>query len=151
MAMQRRQSIPRQWLIVNAQPDRELWETLRGLQRGSGVLVLVELSGADRRRLLVLARGRELTVPQEGDAERVHNVRELRRAMLRRAPLILLSPIYPTRSHPEWRPLPRMRAAALAHLGRRKLVALGGMDARKSARVRRLGFQGWAGISAFRT
>jgi len=149
--MHRRQSVPRQWLIVNAQPDRELWDALRRLQRESGVLVLVELRGADRRWLLVLARRQELTVAHNGRAERVHNVRELRRAMLRRTPLILLSPIYPTRSHPEWRPLPRMRAAALAHLGRRKLIALGGMDARKFARVRRLGFQGWAGISAFRT
>ena len=149
--MHRRQSVPRQWLIVNAQPDRELWDALRRLQRESGVLVLVELRGADRRWLLVLARRQELTVAHNGRAERVHNVRELRRAMLRRTPLILLSPIYPTRSHPEWRPLPQMRAAALAHLGRRKLIALGGMDARKFARVRRLGFQGWAGISAFRT
>jgi thiamine monophosphate synthase len=31
------------------------------------------------------------------------------------------------------------------------LIALGGMDARKYARIRNLGFQGWAGISAFRT
>jgi thiamine-phosphate pyrophosphorylase len=84
-------------------------------------------------------------------AARVHNAGELRRALLARTPLILLSPIFPTRSHPDWKPIPRMRAAALARLGRRKLVALGGMDARKFARIKRLGFQGWAGISAFRT
>ena len=34
---------------------------------------------------------------------------------------------------------------------RRKLFALGGMDSRKFARIRMLGFQGWAGISAFKT
>jgi thiamine-phosphate pyrophosphorylase len=44
-----------------------------------------------------------------------------------------------------------MRAAALARLGGRSLLALGGMDARKFARIGRLGFRGWAGISAFRT
>jgi thiamine monophosphate synthase len=44
-----------------------------------------------------------------------------------------------------------MRAAALARLGRRNLFALGGMNARRFARVKELGFQGWAGITAFRT
>ena len=149
--MHRRQSVPRQWLIVNEHPDRELWDGLRRLPRASGVLVLVDLGAADRRRLRVLARRRELTVAHAGQADRVHNLRELTRAMLRRSQLILLSPIYPTRSHPEWQPLPRMRAAALACLGGRKLIALGGMDARRYAGVRPLGFQGWAGISAFRT
>ena len=149
--MQRRQSVSPQWLILNEQPDRELWDALRRLPRGSGVLVLSDLRPVDRRRLLVLAGRRGLTVANHWQADRVHNLHELSRAMLKRSPLILLSPIYPTRSHPEWRPLPRMRAAALTRLGGRKLIALGGMDARKYARVRRLGFQGWAGISAFRT
>jgi thiamine-phosphate pyrophosphorylase len=138
-------------LFVNDQPDRELWEALRWLKRGSGVLVLIDLGTADRRRLMQIARRRQLTIAQDGQADRVHDLNELTRAMLRRSPLILLSPLYPTRSHPDWRPLPRMRAATLARLGRRKLVALGGMDARRYARVRTLGFQGWAGISAFRT
>jgi thiamine-phosphate pyrophosphorylase len=76
---------------------------------------------------------------------------ELRRALSAGTPLILLSPLYPTASHPDWKPLPRMRAAALARLGGRRLFAVGGMDARKFERVKKLGFQGWAGISAFRT
>jgi thiamine monophosphate synthase len=44
-----------------------------------------------------------------------------------------------------------MRAAALAALGSRKLIALGGMNAERYARIAQLGFMGWAGISAFRT
>jgi thiamine-phosphate pyrophosphorylase len=86
-----------------------------------------------------------------GHAKRVHNLSELRSAMLKRTPLVLLSPIYPTSTHPDWVPLPRMRAAALARLARRRLVALGGMDARRFRRVKNLGFQAWAGISGFRT
>jgi thiamine-phosphate pyrophosphorylase len=78
-------------------------------------------------------------------------MRELRRAMVRRAPIILLSPIFPTRSHPDWQPMPRMRAATLARLVDRRAIALGGMDARRYAKIARLGFIGWAGISAFRT
>ena len=86
-----------------------------------------------------------------GAAARVHNVRELARALLRRTPLVLLSPIYPTQSHADWRPLPRMRAAALASLAKRRLFALGGMNRERYARIAPLGFIGWAGISAFRT
>jgi thiamine-phosphate pyrophosphorylase len=105
------------------------------------------------RGLRLLARERKLEIVIEGprSARRVHNVRELRAAMLQRTPLILLSPLYPTISHPDWQPLPRMRAAALARLGGRTLLALGGMDARRFARIRKLGFRGWAGITAFRT
>lgn len=147
--MKPRQTLPEQWLIIDARLGEE---AVRRLHRGSGVLVLGELSSKDQRRLRVLARHRGLVIAIEADmAARVHNVRELRRALLKRLPLVLLSPLYPTSSHPGWQPLPRMRAAALARLGRRRLLALGGMDARKFARVKDLGFQGWAGISAFRT
>jgi thiamine-phosphate pyrophosphorylase len=92
-----------------------------------------------------------VAIEERGDAARVHSLRELRTALLRGVPLILLSPIFPTRSHPDWRPIPRMRAAALARLADRRLLALGGMNASRYATIARLGFIGWAGISAFRT
>ena len=147
--MKRRQSLPEQWLIVDSRlSEREL----RRLARGSGVLLLAKPSAQQRRWLGALAKARNFTVATENrTAARVHNVRELREALLRRTPLVLLSPIHPTRSHPEWKPLPRMRAAALARLSGRRLLALGGMDSHRFARVKALGFQGWAGISAFRT
>ncbi|HVU30126.1 MAG TPA: thiamine phosphate synthase [Sphingomicrobium sp.] len=148
--MRRRQTKPDQWLII-ATPD-EL-ELARRLPPGGGVLVLGQLPPKALRSLRKVARERGLVLVIEGrgSAARVHGLRELRVAMLRRTPLILLSPLFPTRSHPDWHPLTRMRAAALARLGQRRLVALGGMNARRFARIRDLGFQGWAGISAFRT
>jgi thiamine-phosphate pyrophosphorylase len=105
------------------------------------------------RKLRRVARTRALTIVDEagGTATRVHNLRELRRALLARTPMILLSPLFQTESHRDWRPLLRMRAAALAQLAGRRLVALGGMNAKRFSRIERLGFQGWAGISAFRT
>lgn len=149
--MKRRQTMPRQWLIADM-ADEGLWRSVRRLSRGSGVLMLTSFRPGDVRRLRRLARSRGLTIASEPRcAARVHNVRELRAALLARTPLVLLSPIHPTTSHPEWKPLPRMRATALARLGGRRLVALGGMDERKFRRVEPLGFQGWAGISAFRT
>lgn len=149
--MTRRQTIPEQWLIVD-RSSSELWPALWKLSRGSGVLVLRELGRSDNVRLRRLAKLRALTVVTESprSAARIHNVQELRLALLRRTPLLLLSPIYRTHSHPEWKRLPRMRSAALASLADRKLIALGGMNARRYAKVAPLGFIGWAGISAFR-
>ena len=150
--MRRRQRFPRQWLIVECS-SAALTHTMSRLDRGSGVLVLGSLPAGRMRQLrrAALQRGLIITKEHPGTATRVHDVRELRGALLRRTPMILLSPIFPTRSHPGQAPIPRMRAAALARLARGRLIALGGMDARKFARIENLGFRGWAGISAFRT
>ncbi len=151
--MKHRQMTPEQWFIANEPIGSEIWGVVRALPKESGILVLANLNPSQRRRLRHLARLRHLTVMTgcPGTAARVHNARELRNALLSRAPLVLLSPLYPTPSHPEWKPLPRMRAASLARLGRRRLLALGGMDSKRYARIATLGFIGWAGISAFRT
>lgn len=154
--MTRRQTMPCEWLIADTRLGERLWIAVRTLPRGSGVLVLLhDLRPGERerilRRLRRLAALRSLTIVDEGAraAARVHDLKELRRALLARAGLVLLSPVYPTRSHPEWRGLPRMQAAALARLANRRLLALGGMDERRFGRVQRLGFAGWAGIDAW--
>ena len=150
--MTRRQTVPEQWLILDRPPDDSTWPVLRRLPRGSGVLLLLHPGAAAHRRLRNLAGLRNFTIVTEGrGAARVHNVRELRQALLAHKRLLLLSPLYPTRSHPDWLPLPHMRAASLANLANRRLIALGGMNARRYARIAPLGFIGWAGISAFRT
>lgn len=148
----RQTRLPERWLLVDG-TDRDSWHRLPA---GSGMVVLAhQLGGRQReallRRLRRLARGRRLILVDEaaGDARRVHDHRELREALLARASLILLSPLYPTKSHPLWPPIPRMRAAALARLAGRQLIALGGMNAHRFKRVQSLGFVGWAGISAW--
>jgi thiamine-phosphate pyrophosphorylase len=154
--MKRRQtSIPRQWLIADPRLGDELWKALHRLPRDSGVLILFhELPSSKRermiRRLRYAAASRGLLlIGGLKEAARVHNLGELRRALLARTSLVLLSPINRTRSHPDWRPIPRMRAAAYARLARRRLTALGGMDERRFRRIERLGFIGWAGIDAW--
>lgn len=152
--MKARQTIPRQWLIVRE--DDELGLLLRCARKlpvGSGILLLAKLRPSAGRRLHYLAMTRAITLAVEKPrtAARVHNLRELTRARLQRATLILISPLYPTNSHPEWEPLPRMRAATLARLANRRAIALGGMNAKRHAKVAPLGLVGWAGISAFRT
>jgi thiamine-phosphate pyrophosphorylase len=150
--------IPRRWLIADDRSEDELREAVRALPRRSGVLLLFRTRSQSKRQKLLrqirrLARAKDLIIADEGagDATRVHNLNELRRALLARTPLILLSPMFATRSHPDWKPLPRMRAAAYARLAGRNLIALGGMNERRFARIERLGFQAWAGIDAFRT
>jgi thiamine-phosphate pyrophosphorylase len=148
--MSRRQTMPKQWLIIVDQPD---WGAIQRLPRKAGVIVLSQLTAANDRRLRNVARVRDLRVEFErtGAAARVHSMRELRQVMLRRIALILLSPIYPTASHPDWLPMSRMRAATFARLAGRQAIALGGMNHRRFAKIAPLGFIGWAGVSAFRT
>jgi thiamine-phosphate pyrophosphorylase len=150
--MTRSQSNPRRWFIIDGVIDSKLQARLRRMPMHSGILLLRKPNTAELRYLRSVARLHRFSIVTEGrrSATRVHDVRELRRALLTRMPLILLSPIYRTSSHPDWRSLPRMRAAALARLANRRLIALGGMDARRYATVKPLGFIGWAGISAFR-
>jgi thiamine-phosphate pyrophosphorylase len=154
--MKRRQTLPRQWLIADARMGKKLWEAIDSLPRGSGVFVLFrDLPKGDRTRMLAklrrAARLRDLVIADEaaGHGFRVHSVTELRIALLNRIPMILLSPMNVTVSHPDWRPIPRMRAAALGRLARRRLFALGGMNEARFRRLERLGFQGWAGIDAW--
>ena len=144
--MSSRQSIPDKWLVIAKGPI----DAAGRLPLGSGLLLL-QPTMLDHRRLRNLVRRRKLALVVEEPrvAARVHDSRELRRALLARTRFIFLSPLFPTSSHPDWRPLPRMRAATLARLGGRRLIALGGMNERRFAEVAPLGFIGWAGISAW--
>jgi thiamine-phosphate pyrophosphorylase len=151
--MTHRQSMRGQWLIVELQPGREEWRALGNLARGSGVILLAPVGPKARRALSRFASAHDLSliVERRGAVARVHNQPELTKALLRRTSLILVSPIHSTRSHPDWKPLPRMRAATLARLAGRRAIALGGMNGQRFAKIAPLGFIGWAGISAFRT
>jgi thiamine-phosphate pyrophosphorylase len=135
-----------------------LLKVVRELPQGTGILLRHHhLPAAERRLLLRKVRrvvvAKRLVVIDEakGEVARVHDLGELRRAKLSGARLIFLSPLFPTRSHPEWSPLSHMRAAALARMGERTLLALGGMDPRRFRQVRRLGFVGWGGIDGWHT
>lgn len=126
---------------------------VRRLPRGSGILLLCTLGLKELRWLRHLARLRQLTLVEErtGVAARVHGMQELRNALQKRTTFLFISPIHWTKTHPDWPPIPRMRAVAFARLANRKAFALGGMNRKRFSRVERLGFVGWAGISAFKT
>ena len=152
----RQSSVPTRWLVADERIGESLWSAVKALPRGSGVLLLYrDLPERERARLVsklrCLARQRGLVLVDErdGSAARIHDVRELRRAGSARIPLLFLSPMFPTRSHPGWKPIPLMRAAALVRLSKAPVIGLGGMDSTRHRRIERFGFHGWAGIDAW--
>jgi thiamine-phosphate pyrophosphorylase len=154
--MKRRQTLPRQWLVADARFADQLWPAVRALPKGSGVLFLYrDLHKGERARALAklrrLARARGLIIVDEGagEAARVHDAKEIRQAGIAGIPIVFLSPMFRTRSHPGWEPIPRMRAAALLRLTEAPVMALGGVTERRFRRIRRLGFSGWAAIDAW--
>ena len=148
-----RQTTPERWLIIDRGLTRDLMRAARRIPSGSGILLIGKLGSVEFDRLRRIARQRSLCIVEEGPGRvlRIHNQRELTCALLHRTGLIMVSPIFETLSHPDWEPLPRMRAATLARLAHRRAIALGGMNRQRYARIARLGFIGWAGISAFKT
>jgi len=72
-----------------------------------------------------------------------HSLRELAAANRARADLILLSPAFPTRSHPGAPALGPLRFHLLAARAAAPVIALGGMNPRTA---RRLAPYGWAAI-----
>lgn len=80
----------------------------------------------------------------------VHNLRELGATHRTRADAVLLSPVFPTRSHPGAPTLGPVRFRLLAKRARVPVIALGGMTARRARRLGRSGeARRWAAIDAF--
>jgi len=73
----------------------------------------------------------------------VHGLRELAQAHRAQADLIMISPVFATRSHPGAGTLGPVRARLLARHAQVPVVMLGGMDAR---RARQTVPHGWAAI-----
>jgi thiamine-phosphate pyrophosphorylase len=165
-AMKLRQTLPELWLLTDARNDAALARALRRLPRGSAVVFRhYHLPPAERRarfeRLARQCRARELLVVLAGadrwpaDAQygrragdrpwiaTVHSAREIMRANLARADALILSPVFPTRSHPGGATLGRVRFRLLARLATAPVIALGGLDAH---RARALGWGRWAAI-----
>lgn len=72
-----------------------------------------------------------------------HSAREMATANRMGADAVMISPVFPTRSHPEAKTLGPVRFRQLAALAQMPVIALGGMTQRNSAR---LGWQRWAAI-----
>lgn len=170
--MHRRQPLPRLWLMTDERQGRGLWEALERLPRGAGIVfrhyslapaarkaLFRKVKGvARRKRLLILVAGAQALAADGTHGHRpkqrgrmssapVHDLREIRAAERAGADLLFLSPVFPTRSHPEARVLGRMRFASLARQTRLPVIALGGMDERRARGLPNA--YGWAAIDAW--
>lgn len=152
-----------------------LWPALTRLPRGAGVIfrhyslpdalrraLFARISQVARRRGLVLIRAGstpfrgEQGAHNQGTRQRrglrthaAHNAREVVAARRQGADVVLISPVFPTRSHRDAPALGVVRAIALARMVPGKAIALGGVNVRRFARLRRGGFIGYAAIDAW--
>lgn len=165
--------IPRLWLMTDPRLGDALWNALARLPRGSGVIfrhyqlaaperraLFARIAKIARRRGLILLRaGAEGMRGEAGTHGRrgrglttwpVHSRREAIAAIRAGADALLVSPVFPTRSHPGAAALGPVRFGLLAGGLGVPIIALGGMDARKAKRLRPLGIlHGWAAIDAW--
>lgn len=161
--------IPSLWLMTDERSGDALWRSVRRLPRGAGIVFRhYATPAAERRRLfarlLRIARVRGLVLVRAGDMPLAgemgvhgrrgaglvtwpaHDRREAVAGLRRGADVLFVSPLFATRSHPGARALGPRRARAIAAGMPLCRIALGGMDARRYARL--TGFNGWAGIDA---
>lgn len=161
---------PAIWLMTDERVGEALWMALRALPPGAGVVFRHHATPSRERLALFrrvhrIARARRLVLVSAGGplpgADGVHKGRgpglrtgpahDRREAIAAKgagASLVFVSPVYPTRSHPGAPTLGPMRAARVAQSLGMTVIALGGMNARRWGRNRRLGFDGWAAIDA---
>ncbi len=126
---------------------RQRFARLKRLAHSRGHMVALAGSTAEARRWGAeaaygpprsLARG-----PAMLRLVTAHSMRELTQAKRARADAILLSPVFPTRSHPGQSALGTVKFRLLAARAQVPVIALGGMNAR---RARQLKAPRWAAI-----
>lgn len=173
--MRRRHPVPKLWLMTDERLGESLWPTLEALPRGAGVIFRdYSLAPGERRarfaRALAIARRRRLillraggvamrgemgthNVPgrcgrQELQTRAVHSRRERIAAERAGVDAILISPVFPTRSHPGSPVLGAVRMGLMLNGTAVPAIALGGMNIARFRRLRGLGVWGWAAIDA---
>ena len=168
----RHHALPRVWMLTDERQGEALWEALDRLPKGAGVVVRHYSLPEEERQALarrIGERGWFVAYAGPDQAARsagagavygtspsalpqlypVHNAREIARAERMGAALLLLSPVFPTRSHPGARTLGPLRFGRLVRTTSTPVIALGGMTPERFQRLKPLGAQGWAAIDAW--
>jgi thiamine-phosphate pyrophosphorylase len=168
---------PRDWLMTDERMGERLWEAIGRVPAGTGGIVFrhYSLGPSERlelgKRVAALAQARKLALAVARDpllaehlgaqlvhnplasselpcSRSVHDDREARAAREEEADLVFVSPVFPTRSHPEAPALGGEQAARLAEMTGCPAIALGGMTFGKFWELSPA-FHGWAGIDAW--
>ena len=167
---------PREWLMTDERMGDRLWEAIKGMPPGSGVVfrhyatkerakLAARVAEICHERRLVLAVARDVPLAGQLGASLVHNpvsdpgslpfsrsahsIEEANAACDSGASLIFLSPFFPTRSHSGAQPLSREEARTIVAACHVPVIALGGMNRVRFEELRGDGFYGWAGIDAW--
>jgi len=163
------QPLPRLWLMTDERLGRSLPDAVARLPEGAGIVfrhysleeserrALFETVRAAHEGLLLLAGPADLAAIWGADGSHgrhqgaltasAHDLAELRMAEAIGVRLVFLSPVFPTRSHPDRPALGAAGFAALAGQTDRPVIALGGMNAQRAKGLP--GAYGWAGIDAW--
>ena len=154
----RHPTLPGLWLVTDERTDAGLARAIARLPRGSGVIFRhYHLATSDRAARLAQIRrlcrrfGHRLEIGGDGYGPpaphrrlaTAHDLREIGQANRYRAQAVLISPVFPTRSHSGSATLGRVRLLLLARRARMPVIALGGMSARTFTG---LAIHGWAAI-----
>jgi thiamine-phosphate pyrophosphorylase len=174
-----RRTVPTCWLMLDARLGHDMATIVATMPPRSAVIVrpyAMETNGRAKtirqirhiarakRHLLLLAgpgsiagydgrHGNSFSRPGTSGQFRsqvVHHNRQLRRAEQQRADAVLISPIWPTRSHEGAPVLGRRGFSRFAAAASGKAIALGGMTADRFRALRAQGAKGWAAIDAWR-
>ncbi|KQR83605.1 thiamine phosphate synthase [Sphingomonas sp. Leaf343] len=160
---------PIRWLMTDERLGDGLWRALRRLPPGSGVVfrhhgmpvaarralfAQVRRVTRARRLMLIVAGSKMAGALRHGRAAGayswpVHDRTEALAARRAGAKMVMVSPVFPTRSHPGAGALGPAGAARIGRLADAPVIALGGMTERRWRRIARLGFAGWAAIDAW--
>lgn len=131
---------------------RRLFKAVRVIARRRGLVLLL----ADRAALVVAwradgrhGRGRARLPAGLIRTAPAHDRRELAAAARAGADVAFLSPVFPTRSHPDAPALGLIRFAALARAAPLPVIALGGMNRARWPAARRAGAAGYAAIDGW--
>lgn len=126
---------------------RARFASLARIARGRGQTIVLSAGARQARRLRAdgaygeparLARG-----PAVLRLVTAHSLREIAMARRARADAILLSPVFPTRSHPGGKTLGPVRFRLLAARAMLPVIALGGMNRHRAHSLR---WKNWAAI-----
>jgi thiamine-phosphate pyrophosphorylase len=169
---------PSEWLMTDERMGDRLFEAIGRMPRGGGIVFRHYGLGAERRRQLAheiaaAARTRDLLMAVAEDvvlgdevgavlihnpardpenrsfSRSAHSEEEVRYAVQAGASLIFLSPIFPTRSHPDRAPLAPEEVRRILADCPARVIALGGMNRARFLQSEQAGFYGWAGIDAW--
>jgi thiamine-phosphate pyrophosphorylase len=159
--------VPRLVLLSDARNDAVLDRAVRRLPAGSALVFrhyhlepaarvarLRELQRIAALRGIVVVQAGAGYSPARGLSRRpglrlatAHDLREIGAAARAGADAVLLSPVFPTRSHPGAPVMGALRFNCLARLSALPVLALGGMTRRRMAQLRAHGFAAIDGLS----